>query len=68
MIWIGTGLETPPAWMPTLGYEGGGPFYFGMAAVFFGYAVYLLVVTLPRLRRMVVDVEQMREGIGLWRT
>jgi hypothetical protein len=51
VIWIGTGLESPPSWTPTLGYHGGGPFYFGMAAVFFGYALYLLFVSLPRLRR-----------------
>lgn len=50
VLWIGTGLDAPPAWMPTLGYHGGGPFYFAMAVVFFGYALYLLTVTVPRLR------------------
>lgn len=57
-LWIGTGLESPPSWLPTLGYDAGGPFCFGMGAIFVAYAVYLLAVDLPRLRRELAEYEE----------
>lgn len=57
VVWLGTALDSPPRWLPTLGLRGGGPFSYVMAAVFLGYAVYLLTITLPKLRRQRAELD-----------
>jgi len=51
VLWLGTGLESPPDWLPTFGRTGSGALAFGLAGLFFAYAAYLVVVVGPRLAR-----------------
>ena len=51
VLWLGTGLDAPPAWLPTFGHDGSAPLAFALAALFFAYAAYLVIVVGPRLAR-----------------
>jgi hypothetical protein len=51
VLWLGTGLEAPPAWLPSFGHAGSAPLALALAGLFFAYAAYLVIVVGPRLAR-----------------
>jgi len=57
VLWLGTGIESPPAWMPAFGHRTRPSFAFGVAALLIGYAGWVVLVVLPRLRREAAELE-----------
>jgi anti-sigma factor RsiW len=57
LAWLAMGFGFDPEWLRALGLRGGAWFSFAVSAIFLGYAAYLLVVAVPRLRREGAEFE-----------